>query len=119
MKKTNCDLLKDIKGLDIRKSIDQKYAYILDKPSSWHGIHLSPEMADSVRVATSKGQKECKIMDKSGFIMPYHSGITIKVYNGKGYTPVLINDDKVGHRIGKFILTRKKANHNRSLKGGK
>ncbi len=44
-------------------------------------------------------------------IVPEIIGATIKVYSGKEFVPVLIEPDMIGHRLGEFVLTRKKVQH--------
>ncbi len=44
-------------------------------------------------------------------IMPELVGTTIKVHSGKEFIPVSIEPDMVGHRLGEFILTRRKVQH--------
>ena len=38
-------------------------------------------------------------------------GFTFAVHNGKVFNPVLITEEKVGHRLGEFSLTRKFTRH--------
>lgn len=45
-------------------------------------------------------------------ILPKMVGLTIKVHNGKEWTPVIIQDEMIGHRLGEFSLTRKGVRHN-------
>ena len=44
-------------------------------------------------------------------ILPEMIGTTIKIHQGKEFTPVLIEPDMVGHYLGEFVLTRKKVSH--------
>jgi small subunit ribosomal protein S19 len=44
-------------------------------------------------------------------IMPEMIGETIKVYSGKEFVPVMIEADMIGHRLGEFVLTRKRVAH--------
>ncbi|MEM4397378.1 MAG: 30S ribosomal protein S19 [Candidatus Woesearchaeota archaeon] len=45
-------------------------------------------------------------------IIPEMVGKTIKVYNGKEYVPVFVNEEMLGHYLGEFSLTRKRVAHN-------
>ncbi len=45
-------------------------------------------------------------------IVPQMIGKTLLVHNGKEYTPVPINEEMVGFRLGEFHLTRKPIKHN-------
>ena len=44
-------------------------------------------------------------------IVPEMTGTIIKVYSGKEFVSVSIEPDMVGHRLGEFVLTRKKVQH--------
>ena len=44
-------------------------------------------------------------------ILPEMIGATIKVHQGKEFTPVIIEPDMIGHCLGEFALTRKKVAH--------
>ncbi|MDD5086916.1 MAG: 30S ribosomal protein S19 [Candidatus Nanoarchaeia archaeon] len=44
-------------------------------------------------------------------IIPQIVGKTVRVHNGKEFVSLLIQKEMVGHRIGEFVLTRKKVEH--------
>lgn len=44
-------------------------------------------------------------------ILPEMVGATIKVHQGREFTPVIIGSDMIGHCLGEFVLTRKKVQH--------
>ena len=44
-------------------------------------------------------------------ILPEMVGTAIRVYSGKGFIPVTIDFDMLGHYLGEFVLTRKKVQH--------
>jgi len=44
-------------------------------------------------------------------ILPEMVGVTIKIYQGKEFVPVIIEPDMVGHYLGEFALTRKRVAH--------
>ncbi len=44
-------------------------------------------------------------------IMPEIVGTKIGVYNGKDYVPIEIKNEMIGHRIGEFVMTRKRVKH--------
>lgn len=44
-------------------------------------------------------------------ILPEMVGKTIRVYNGKEFIPVIIQEEMIGHFLGEFALTRKKIAH--------
>ncbi|HIH31484.1 TPA: 30S ribosomal protein S19 [Candidatus Woesearchaeota archaeon] len=45
-------------------------------------------------------------------VLPDFVGKTIKVHNGKEFTPVIIQEDMVGMFFGELAMTRKKVTHN-------
>jgi small subunit ribosomal protein S19 len=44
-------------------------------------------------------------------ILPDMIGVTIKVYNGKEFQIVAVNEEMLGHRLGEFALTRRSVQH--------
>ncbi len=44
-------------------------------------------------------------------IFPSMVGKTIQVYTGKTFQPLIITDEMIGHFVGEFALTRKRAAH--------
>jgi small subunit ribosomal protein S19 len=44
-------------------------------------------------------------------ILPYFTGLTINVYSGKEFKPVVIRPEMVGHYLGEFVLTNKRVVH--------
>ena len=48
---------------------------------------------------------------RDAIILPEIVGATIKVYSGREFVPILIEPDMIGHRLGEFVLTRKKVQH--------
>ncbi|MFB6246758.1 MAG: 30S ribosomal protein S19 [Candidatus Pacearchaeota archaeon] len=47
-------------------------------------------------------------------IVPEMVGKTIHIYNGKDFAPVEIMNEMIGHKLGEFALTRKKATHTKA-----
>lgn len=44
-------------------------------------------------------------------IVPEMIGQMIRVYNGKEFMPVSVNEEMLGHRLGEFTMTRKSVAH--------
>jgi len=44
-------------------------------------------------------------------IFPKMVGMAIKVYNGKEFVHIIIQEDMIGHCLGEFALTRKSVSH--------
>lgn len=45
-------------------------------------------------------------------ILPMMVGKTIKIHNGKTFSPIMIMPEMIGHCLGEFALTRSKVAHN-------
>jgi small subunit ribosomal protein S19 len=58
-----------------------------------------------------KNESNIETHCRDTIILPEMIGKTIKVYNGKVFMPVTIADEMLGHRLGEFILTRKRVEH--------
>lgn len=48
---------------------------------------------------------------RAAVISPEMVGFTFGVYNGKIFIPVLVTEEKVGHRLGEFSPTKKFTRH--------
>ncbi len=44
-------------------------------------------------------------------ILPYMIGLTINVFTGKEFVPIIIKPEMVGHYLGEFSLTNKRVQH--------
>ena len=44
-------------------------------------------------------------------MMNFLNRVRFLVHNGKDYTPVLVTQDMVGHKLGEFSHTKKKFNY--------
>lgn len=44
-------------------------------------------------------------------ILPEMVGKTIKIYSGKDFIPIMITAEMLGHRLGEYVMTRKKVSH--------
>jgi len=57
------------------------------------------------------GKSNIETHAREMIIIPEMMGTTIKVYNGKEFLQVFINEEMLGHRLGEFSLTRKPVKH--------
>lgn len=55
--------------------------------------------------------KEIKTHLRTMIIVPKMVGLNINVHNGKEFIPVKINEEMIGHRLGEFVMTRRKVEH--------
>lgn len=56
-------------------------------------------------------EKNIKTHCRDMIIIPKMIGLTIRVYSGKEFVPVIIQPEMVGHYLGEFALTRRKVAH--------
>ena len=58
-----------------------------------------------------KGDKDPKTHCRDLIIIPEMLGKKIKVHSGKEFFMVVINEEKLGHRLGEFAVTRRRVAH--------
>ena len=63
------------------------------------------------KVKDGKFKKLLKTHNRDLIILPEMLGVTVYVYNGKAFEPVMIIMDMLGHYLGEFIQTRKQIHH--------
>ncbi len=44
-------------------------------------------------------------------VLPYMVDITVNVFSGKEFRPVLIKTEMIGHYLGEYVITNKKVSH--------
>jgi len=44
-------------------------------------------------------------------ILPYMIGITVHVFSGKEFVPIIITAQMIGHYLGEYVITNKRVNH--------
>ncbi|MCS7145665.1 MAG: 30S ribosomal protein S19 [Nitrososphaerota archaeon] len=57
--------------------------------------------------------KPIKTHARDMIIFPEMVGLTVWVHNGKEFTPVEIQPEMIGHRLGEFVITNKRVQHGR------
>ncbi len=60
--------------------------------------------------------KNQKMWSRRSVILPYLVGKQIMIHNGKSFLTVKITDEMIGHKLGEFASTRKKAFHKKKTK---
>jgi small subunit ribosomal protein S19 len=58
-----------------------------------------------------KSNTQIKTHLRDVIILPYFVGLTIHVYSGKEFKPVVIRPEMIGHYLGEFVLTNKRVVH--------
>lgn len=44
-------------------------------------------------------------------ILPYMVDVTVNVFSGKEFRPVVIKTEMIGHYLGEYVITNKKVSH--------
>ena len=58
-----------------------------------------------------KDKANIKTHARDMLILPLMVGKTILVHSGKSFEAVRVESEMIGHRLGEFVLTRKKVEH--------
>lgn len=77
------------------------------------GPYIHPKLAKKVQKAHDSGDLKAKIKTwaRSSTITPQMVGMTFLVHNGKDFIEVLVDENRVGHKLGEFSPTRKFIRH--------
>ena len=57
------------------------------------------------------GKKNIETHSRDMIVVPEMIGAVIKVYSGKEFQSLLIQEEMLGHYLGEFVLTRKSVKH--------
>jgi small subunit ribosomal protein S19 len=83
------------------------------------GPYVDGHLLKKVDAAVASGdRKVIKTWSRRSTIVPEMIGQTIGVHNGKQHTPVFIQENMVGHKLGEFAPTRIFRAHGGTQKGG-
>jgi small subunit ribosomal protein S19 len=91
--------------------------------SIWKGPFIDPELMRSQRPAQSHqtGSEEQgtnivppsrliqRTTNRNSVILPSYVGKVFEVHNGKSFIKVKVSEEMVGHKLGEFAPTRKRA----------
>lgn len=69
------------------------------------------EKIEALNESDSKKRVVVKTWSRASMIIPDFVGHTIAVHNGKGFIPVYVNENMVGHKLGEFAPTRTYRTH--------
>ena len=74
---------------------------------------LKRETTDSQKIFMKRVMNKNNIKTKCRdvIIIPQMVGKNIRIHNGKEFIPILIQSEMIGHRLGEFVLTRKRVSH--------
>lgn len=77
------------------------------------GIYVPKKIFNKIQKLKQQKVKNIKIKHhkKNFIILPEFLNVLFIIYNGKKYVDVFINEEKIGHKLGEFVMTRKHGRH--------
>lgn len=75
------------------------------------GPYVNPRILKKVQALKQGDSTLIKVWDRACTITPEMVGFNIGVHNGRQHTPVYIEENMVGHRLGEFSPTKKFVSH--------
>ncbi len=100
--------IEELKKLDIRE-----FAKYLKSRARRNVLRQFQDIQNFVNRAKKKIEKNkaVKTHYRHMVIIPEMVGMKIQVYDGKGFVPVEITGEMIGHKLGEFALTRGRVKH--------
>lgn len=100
--------IEELKALDIRE-----FAKLLNSRGRRSVLRQAEIITKFIKRCEKKESKNKPVRthDRELIIVPRMVGMTIEIYSGKEFVPIKIIDEMLGHRLGEFVLTRKKVEH--------
>lgn len=68
-------------------------------------------IAEIKDTADGKSKKIIKTHIRDLIILPYMIGVTVNVFSGKEFKPVVLSIEMIGHYLGEYVITNKKVSH--------
>jgi small subunit ribosomal protein S19 len=75
------------------------------------GPYINERLIAKIKKLAIGDKTIIKTWDRSCTITPEMIGFTLGVHNGRQHTPVLVNENMIGHKLGEFSPTRKFVSH--------
>ncbi|MBU0457098.1 MAG: 30S ribosomal protein S19 [Nanoarchaeota archaeon] len=69
------------------------------------------DMQKTLMKKIERKENNIKTSCRNAIIVPAMLGMTIKIYNGKEFVPIIITAEMLGHYLGEFSHTRKMVTH--------
>jgi small subunit ribosomal protein S19 len=70
------------------------------------GPFIDLHLAKKVQTASARNdRKPIKTWSRRSMVIPEMVGLTLAVHNGKQHIPVLVTENRVGHKLGEFSPT--------------
>ena len=71
------------------------------------GPYVHPSLEKQVAAMRNANQRSViKTWSRASTILPDMIGLTFGVHNGRIHIPVFVTENRVGHKLGEFSLTR-------------
>lgn len=71
------------------------------------GFYVDPGLFKKVLKAQEKEDRRAiQTWSRRSTITPDFVGLNFNVHNGKGFQPVYVTENMVGHKLGEFVPTR-------------
>ncbi len=84
------------------------------------GPFIDRKLYKKILAMKQEGKKRpIKTWSRASTIIPEMVGLTFNVHNGKGFIPVYVTDEMIGHKLGEFSPTRTYRGHAGDKKGKK
>ena len=103
--------INELKELEVREFA--KYLPSKQKRTVLRNFQAIEYFVKRAKTKLEKGKK-IRTHQRDIIIVPQMVGMNIQVHNGKGFNPVLIEPEMIGHRLGEMSLTRSKVAHSKA-----
>lgn len=75
------------------------------------GLFVDERLIKKIKGKNPQDVGAIKTWSRSCTIVPEMLGWTFAVHNGKDFIEVVVNENRIGHKLGEFSLTRKFYRH--------
>lgn len=103
--------IDELKALDVREFA--KYLPSREKRSVLRNFQKIEYFIKRTKEKLEKGKK-IKTHSRNMVIVPQLIGMNIQVHSGRGFLPVQIEQEMLGHRLGEMVPTRSKVAHSKA-----
>ena len=103
--------LEDLKKLDVREFA--KYLRSRQRRNVLRQFQVIEDFVSRAKIKIGKG-KPVRTHQRDLVVVPEMVGMKIDVHFGKGFSPVLVTGEMLGHTFGEFALTRSRVKHSKA-----
>lgn len=103
--------IDELKQLDVREFA--KYLKSRARRSVLRQFHEIEKFVSKSKQRAAKN-KPIRTHNRNVVVIPQMVGMKIFVHSGNKFTPVLITEEMLGHRLGEFSLTRGRIKHSKA-----